>query len=260
MDDKAKKILFETYWTNKGGWIFPLENRKTDPEDFEYAKSKGLMFDNLTISHDQCVSEIVKIVNNMPTEKSLNAFLSSLSNRRLDWRSGIASYCQAKKLSEHKYSKVVVERVSGRPIYGCGTCLREIHSGWVEEKYIDEDLNSLNFERIKWGGLVHGRLIYILLDLRLLDAEIITEPTSEDIKIFRCIIDILDQNKTGNYHGRLEQKLQGILESNKDERQVLLDIMGHIEILVPKKWDVEYFSGRYEFNKEKVEFYFGKYL
>ena len=98
------------------------------------------------------------------------------------------------------------------------------------------------------------------MDLRLLDAEKIEEPTTEDVKIFKCILDVLEKNKTGNYHGRLEQKLQGILESSKDERQRLLEIMAYIGIIEPKKWDVEYFSGRYEYNKEKIKHYFSKYL
>ena len=257
MDNKAKKILFQTYWKN--GWI-NAEDRKLDEQDFKYAKSKGLMFDNLTISHDQCIVEILKIVNKMSLKKSVNAFLSSLSNRRPDWRSGITSYCLAKKLTEHKYSKTELYHVMGRPIYGCGTCFKEINSDNGKEKYINEDLNKLNFERIKWGGTFLVHLPYILLDLRLLDAEKIEEPTTEDVKILKYILDVLEKNKTGNYHGRLEQKLQGALESSKDERQKLLEIMAHMEILEPNKWDVEYFSGKYEYNKEKTKYYFGEYL
>lgn len=55
MDKKAKQILFQTYWSAKG-W---REKPVTAPIDFLYAKEKGMMFDPLTISHDDCVSQIV---------------------------------------------------------------------------------------------------------------------------------------------------------------------------------------------------------
>lgn len=52
MDQKARKILMQTYWQagrwRSGGYTYT-------EEDFQYAKSKGLMFDRLTISHDECV-------------------------------------------------------------------------------------------------------------------------------------------------------------------------------------------------------------
>jgi len=48
MDKKAKKILFSTYWKN--GWL-DGDDSYTSPEEFEYAKSRGLMFDSFTISH-----------------------------------------------------------------------------------------------------------------------------------------------------------------------------------------------------------------
>ena len=46
MDKKAKSILFKTYWTSQG-WKHEFE---TDPTDFDYAKSKGLMFDTISMS------------------------------------------------------------------------------------------------------------------------------------------------------------------------------------------------------------------
>lgn len=87
MDKKAKHILFQTYWSAKGWRDKPV----TAPDDFLYAKEKGMMFDPFTISHDDCVSQIVKLAASVSMEQTAKAFLSSLSTRRLDWRSGIAS-------------------------------------------------------------------------------------------------------------------------------------------------------------------------
>lgn len=94
MDKKAKDILFKTYWSS-AGWN---DNQQIEPADFAYAKEKGLMFDPLTISHDDCINRIIEIVNTITPERVSKAFLSSLSIRRLDWRSGIGSYSIAKRL------------------------------------------------------------------------------------------------------------------------------------------------------------------
>ncbi len=104
MDKKAKNILFKTYWKN--GWIDKKE-RQVHPIDFEYAKSKGLMFDPLTISHDQCLEKIFEILPRISMDMVVKAFLSSLANRRLDWRSSIASYFIAKQLVPHKYTQTL---------------------------------------------------------------------------------------------------------------------------------------------------------
>ncbi len=104
MDNKAKKILFHTYWSGKG-WKEGAD-RYTSPEDFAYAKEKGLMFDPITISHDECVKRVVNLANNITIEQVAKAFLCSLSTRRLDWRSAVSSYYIAKLFTVHKYTPV----------------------------------------------------------------------------------------------------------------------------------------------------------
>jgi hypothetical protein len=96
MDKKAKNILFKTYWTTEG-WIMD-DNRKIDTADFEYAKDKGVMFDPLTISKTDLFTRLDDSVNSIPLTKITDAFLNSLTNKRLDWRSGLGSYANAKRV------------------------------------------------------------------------------------------------------------------------------------------------------------------
>ena len=98
MDKKAKSILFKTYWSSQG-WKREYE---TDPVDFEYAKSKGLMFDPISLSMKEVKSSLKSLLNRIEKEKITNGFLSSLSNKRLDWRSALASYFNAKLILEGK--------------------------------------------------------------------------------------------------------------------------------------------------------------
>lgn len=275
MDKKAKDILFRTYWKN--GWIND-KNRKTSPTDFLYAKEQGLMFDPLTISHDDCVKRAVEIANRITVEEVAKAFLSSLSTRRLDWRSGIGSYFIAKLFTPHKYTSVVsgYSYENGKVVhtaYTCGVC-RDLKYGVRGSKsYEDEDLNVLNFERIKWGGVRHGDLIYTFFDLEQFAKEHIPEPTREDIEIFRGILDMAGSCKQGDYPSVLRDKLKDVpkLKSSKDERDIILEILACIEILKPASYDrptsskndwtyVEFWRGEDGYNQEAVDKYFGKYL
>lgn len=147
MDKKAKQILFKTYWHN--GWIED-SLRTTSPADFEYAKAAGLMFDPLTISHDQCLDEIFKILPEISASRIAQAFLSSLSARRLDWRSGLASYFIATQLSPHRYNAAL----SGQGYnsagqithcsYTCGICRASKYGVIGDKEYKAADLNVLS--------------------------------------------------------------------------------------------------------------------
>jgi hypothetical protein len=272
MDKKAKDILFKTYWRN-GQWV--MNNRTIEAADFEYAKSKGLMFDNLTITHDECINEIFKIAEKISIDKVSQAFLSSLSNKRLDWRSSIASYFIAKKLKKHKYSKAVSGHgydnngKMNQTYYSCGICLK--HGMLEKEKYVNEDLNVMNFERIKWGGVRLGHLLYTLLDLKLISKEEITAPTDEDIAIFKNILKTIETSEPKDYPSVLRKRLSECVKSAKDVTGSLMEIMACIEILKPASYDrpttgrhdwryVEFWRGEDKYNQEAANKFFGKYL
>lgn len=274
MDKKAKNILFQTYWSSKG-W---KDKYITAPDDFLYAKEKGLMFDPITISHDDCINQILEIVNSISSEQVAKAFLSSLSTRRLDWRSGIASYYIAKLIPLHKYTPVAsgysyqndkVVSVS----YTCEVCKNLKYGVIGDENYVKKDLNVLNFERIKWGGVRHGDLLYTLFDLEQFQKEQIAEPTETDIIIFKNILRAAASCKTGDHPSVLRDKLKDIpeLKSNQNERAVILEILACIGVLKPMSYDrairgkndwtfVEYWRGEDGYDNDAVEKYFGKYL
>lgn len=276
MDKKAKKILFNTFWSSKG-WKMD-EERQITPEDFAYAKEKGLMFDPITISHDECVERIVELAGLITMEQVAKAFLSSLSTRRLDWRSAVSSYSITKLFTKHKYTPVesgcfyedgVVVHVS----HTCGVC-HDVRYGVIgNEYYKDEDLNVLNFERIKWGGVRHGELLYTMFDLEQFMKEEIPEPTKEDCAIFQGILQAVSSCKPGDYPGTLRDKLADVpgLKTNQNERAVLIEILACIGVLAPKAYNrpeagkhdwtyITQWRGEDGYDKEVVEKYFGEYL
>jgi len=281
MDKRAKKILFQTYW--KSGWI---DNPTTDQEDFLYAKEKGLMFDPITISHDECVSRMVALASEISQDKVTRAFLSSLSTRRLDWRSGIASWVIAKQFPPHTYTPVTSGNFYDKDgaithTSYCGVCNEwsdsvfgeELYQVLWYEHYQNKDINVLNFERIKWGGVRHGDLLYTLFDLEQFQKEDIPEPNNADVTIFRNILEVIESSNANDYPGKLRERLATVteLKSSKHELSTLMEILACIGVLKPSSYNrpsgirhdwkfVEYWRGKDKYDKEVVQQFFRKYI
>ncbi|MCX2742213.1 hypothetical protein [Pontibacter anaerobius] len=245
MDKKAKNILFKTYWTSQG-W---RREYTTPIDDLEYAKSKGVMFEPVSFSIPEIKEELNQLVTRIDKDSVVKGFLSSLTNKRLDWRSAIASYTNAKLVLEGK-----------REFYRLNNF-----------QYENEDVNVLNFERIKWSGVRHSDLLYNYVDLRLFERETITEPTHADIETFKAILKCVEESEEGEYPSKLRDRLKEAVKGSANERHTLMEILGCCEILKPKSYDrpttgrhdwgfVEYWRGGDGYNRSIVDEYFGKYL
>lgn len=242
MDKKAKTILFKTYWTS-AGW---KDKKYTAPDDFEYAKSKGIMFDPIIMSCEEFKLECEKITSSFPIKKLTSAFLSSLTNKRPDWRSGIASYVNLIELLKH------------------------------DDEYfydIDEedDINVLNFERLKWGGVRHGQSLYNYIDLKILQTEIVTEPQKEDIEIFKKILLVIENSSPSDTASMLRENLKNVWNVSKNERSGLLEVLGCCGILETLNYDrkephthdwnfATFWRGEDKYNKQKLMKYFQEYI
>jgi hypothetical protein len=215
LDKKAQQILFRTYWSS-AGWKSKLE---TTSEDFDYALKAGYMFKPVILSHDNIVDWVLSVTKKVDLQQISNAFLSSLSSRRLDWRSALGSYAIARHFPKHQFSGKLT----------CNVC------GEVSKPKQAEDLSVLNFERLKWGGVRHLSPLYIAFDLEQFSKTDAHQPTPKDFEIFNDIIEtakLLD----GNARPRdLEKALSKIVESNTAEREILIQILGFCGILQPQK-------------------------
>ncbi|MFB2642740.1 hypothetical protein ACE02D_10660 [Shewanella bicestrii] len=273
MDKKAKRILFSTYWKN--GWI-DAKNRSLSESDFNYAKSKGLMFDPLTISHDECIIAIAALVKGISQTQVTKGFLSSLTSRRLDWRSSLASYAIAQKIPSHHYTPVIsgTSYTDGKPTvhsYTCGICRDSQYGIRGSESYNEMDINVFNFERIKWGGVRHGDILYTYFDLSQFIKADIPEPTTDDIACFREILTIIETSEPSDYPSSLEKRLSSVIKSSKAERKILIEILASLGILTPRCFDrqrqgkndwvfAEYWRGEDKYCQQTVEHLFGEYL
>ncbi|MFN8288224.1 MAG: hypothetical protein U0V74_15825 [Chitinophagales bacterium] len=242
---KAKRILFKAYWGNRG-WK-ENEDRGMDRDDFEYAKSKGLMFDHLNITRESLLEKLTTLVQQTEKKKLSDAFLGSLSNRKVHWRSALASYANS-------------VRILAAPE------LNQAYLGYG----INIDLNILNFERLKWGGVRHFIGVYNYLDLLLFKNEQIPEPTENDKGLMKTLLETIDNAEGDCTPARLRAKLKDIIPGSKQELHLLIEIMACAEILKantpgrPLTGKADWFfaidwRGEDKYNRAALQNYFGGY-
>lgn len=213
MDKKALKILMNAYWSSTTGWKDGIFSK----EDFDYALNQGAVFLPLEISHDEAVIKLKEIVSKITKEEVANAFLASLGTRRLELRSALGSYVFAASLPVHQYEI---------DDHFCKIC------GHYKSSQVEYDLNVLNFERYKWGGIRHTTdLIYALLDLEQFIKVEKPMPSNEDYQIFANIITAIEGLDSNAKARDIEKAISKLLKSNKAERDTLINILGFCSIL-----------------------------
>jgi hypothetical protein len=210
-DKKALKILFDTYW-GAGGW---KDSRETSPEDLEYAKAAGVMFVPSSRSHDEIMDRAVRIASEVSRIAVADAFVASLGSRRLDLRSALGSFAVLRHFPSHEAES------NGRQCKICGEY----------DQSTNEDLNVLNFERFKWGGVRHDIAGYALFDLEQFSTARSSPPTDEDIGILRALIGATESAPDNTTADALQKHLAPVMKSNKSENETLVAILGLTGIL-----------------------------
>jgi hypothetical protein len=229
-DKKALKILFDTYWSS-AGW---KKENITSPEDFTYAQNAGVMFQPVSLSHDEVVNWLTSSYTAVNLENIRNAFLVSLSTRQLELRSALGSFAVASNFPAHTYHG---------DKYCCTIC------GGFKHSKRSFDLSRFSFERYKWGGVRHERPEYAAFDLEQFSKLDPVVPAGQDLDLMREIIEIIRQSKPETRPRDLEKKLLVVLKSNKAEREILLEILAYCGILQPKKHSGYYQSFPHYFDR-----------
>jgi len=244
MDKKAKDILFKTFWKN--GWIDARDIRITD-EDFDYAKSKGLMFDPIEFTANEFKDVCEKLMANISVKSLSAAFLAGFSKNNAFLRSALASYVNLKDALAVKKNTKLFRKISKK-----------------------EDLNILNFERLKWGGVRHRDVLYNYLDLKLFLSEEVATPDDKDVILFKNILNTIQSAQKKDTARNLSDNLKNVWPVSKEERDGLLEVLGCCGILetldferpepARHDWDfVTFWRGEDKFNKQKIAEYFGEY-
>jgi hypothetical protein len=211
---QAIRPLLQSYWSSQG-WRRPPQF--PDEPIFEIAVSAGVMFSEpVAIDHDAWVSRARAAVAQVTAVDVGAAFIASLETRRLDLRSALGSYAVARHLPTHEFTPTAVGG-------GCGVCgLYPTHQ---------QDLNVLNFERFKWGGVRHDDVAYLAFDLEQFAVAPQLPVTESGLAAGRELVAALRSAAPKDTATKAAEQLRSF-PSNKAERAVVMDILGVSGILL----------------------------
>lgn len=218
-DPRALKILLRYYGSSRGGPS--LKDKPLTPDDFAYANSMGFPFGSVFLTHDQIMQRLLAVLARTTRRAVTNAFLFSLSSRRLDYRSAFGSFTVFQFFAEHPAPPA---RIS------CEYC------GSYLEMPFAQSLSTLNYERHKWGGVRHNQPIYAILDLELFQALPPVTPTAQDIDIFKNMLAVIRAVPPKTTSTALQKHLTGILEGSKGERDNIVAMLGFCGVLANPKY------------------------
>ena len=235
----ALRPLMEMFWSPRGWQEVP-----PPPDVLARAVADGVMFAEPAVhDHDGWIEAARRAADSVSVEDVGDAFLESLSTRRLDLRSALGSYAVARVLPGHAFTARAGEK-------DCAVC--------GQYPRAEEDLNVLNFERFKWGGLRHDNVRYAAFDLEQFVRAPRSGSTSADVAIGRELIGTLRAlpDKTTAPQAAVHLRM---VKGNKNEREVILDILGVCGILqtpdhrgydqsfvpvVDREWPPQHFADR----------------
>jgi hypothetical protein len=213
VDRRALKVLFATYWS-PGGWRDG--DRPAPPaEDFEYAKQVGVMFDPIRLSHDDVVKRARAAVKGVHRRAVADAFIVSLLSHRLELRSALGSFAVFQHFPLHRITPQQKR---------CSTCGRYSRAEV-------EDLNVLNFERFKWGGVRHDDPLYDSMDLELFQTMPRARLAPSHVAVLKGLLKAIECAPVGTSSAVLQKRLAKVFKSSKAERDVVIGILGHCGIL-----------------------------
>lgn len=213
-DEKSRKIILKAYWGSKGWKSRPEISEK----DLAHLRHTGYLFRGNPAGHDEAVTRLVRARENVPKASVVDAFVSSLITRELEYRSPLGSYAHALHLHEHTFEPAA--HLCSRL---CATC------GLPER--VTADWSVLNFERIKWGGVRHDEVTFQAFDLEQLAEQEPREPIAEAWHVLGSILEVAAA-KPQSVSG-LKQALAAMLPSNDSERDVLCHILAYAGVLAP---------------------------
>lgn len=249
--DNGLKTLFALYKSNN--W----DEVNISDAEMAFAKESGYLFDYPEYeTHSDTLKRIRSVLAQIDPKDIANAFLFSLSTRKLEYRSALGSYYYAAAIPEHEFMKSHNEILADaiNQCYFCGW------SAWEKEPSKSDirfGYNYYNFDRYKYGGCpISPNVNYALFDLEQFIKLPKVNPTDEDKRIFANILSCVDSLKSSDKAGKLRDAIAKakIFKSNRDEISVLLGQLGICGILASDEfpgYDV-YFANEYE--RDPVEY------
>lgn len=256
--DESRKTLFAWYKS------VHCDGVGISKEEMAVAREKGYLFDYPKYeTHSDTLQRLRSILAQIDPKDVANAFLFSLSTRRLEYRSALGSYYYAMAIPEHEcMNSILAQTCKKEAATHCYLC------GWSAWKDVPDEfdkkygLNFHNYNRFKYGGSAIGynELTYAIFDLEQFLKLPKVKPADDDRQIFTKMLSCVERLESSDNAGKLRDVIQreNIFKTNKDEVSVILGALGICGILACDDfpaYDV-YFANEYQRDPLEHKSYF----
>jgi hypothetical protein len=258
IDPKALKIILDYH---------PAYPEKTPPDDFDYAKTAGLAFERVKMTHDQIVQWALTEFAKCNKEKIVAAYLIGTGKNLPHLRAGLAAYAVMTHFPKHTF-ETVTERY-------CATCAMTLKP--------ELDLTFIN--SCRWAGTIIGRSPDVLaFYLQQHNADDVDEPSETDIQKFIDVLDVIDASTPEEKPSTLYKKIRKVptVKMSDEEGRHFLNTLGYAGILqtpehkgfiykyighiVPTKshssdwhYPVDFWTGKNGVNADALKYWFSAY-
>lgn len=215
MDEKALKILKKYY---QGYSYMNKSYGQYSVEEFDYCKDKGVMFEELAMSHKDIITELKGVISDVNIKDVAAGFLYSLSSGDIQYRTALASYIYAKSIPEHVYEP---------DVSCCSVCGFHAGKGADDNTIVKIALNKYSYQRFYGGPQDLGDIAYALHDLR----EFLKLPKvnfcEKDIFILNRIFGLVTRIGSGNKVIALQKLItkEKVLQASKPEIDTILGVL-----------------------------------
>lgn len=225
MNKKAIDILRKTMKTAqkeslKNWWDWDTYMQYITKDDFAYAKLHSAMFDKVSLHHNDIIKRIKNAVATIDKQNVVDAFVYSLSSRKLEYRSFLSSYCIASVLPEHDFTPCPLPNDTICSICGLNTY----------EFKEPIDFNTINFFKYNHGSCFDSA-VSILFDIEQFSTFSIVKPTDDDYRVLGELKKAIKASLPNDRIPQLKKNISKIIKSNDEERLGLINILGVIGIL-----------------------------
>jgi hypothetical protein len=177
------------------------------------------MFPPQRLNHNDAIERVLELRNLIHPLQVGAAFIASLSSNRAVQRSALGSYSVALNMPSHSF---ITE--PGWNSFSCSIC------GAYEQKG-EHDLNVLNFERHKWGGVRHTDPYYIAFDLDRFISEPSEPPSDFDRGVLKQILEVVNSFQAGTKLSDLLRAMKPIVPGNESQRRAIIGILGYAGVI-----------------------------
>lgn len=250
----------------------PAYPDRTSPEDYEYAKEKGMMFEKKKMTHDEILLWAHKEYKECNRKSIIDAFIYGLSHGVSYYRAPLSAYAVMTKYPQHNYSPYTMEINDAY----CNICA--LH----ESQFVD--LSFLN--ACRWNGsIIHRRPDMLAFYLHQHKKEASVIPDDRDINVLIKLLKSIFESGLDEKPTTLMKRLRKINSTKMkiDEIKYFLDTLGYcgildtpeqrgfiyqfVNYLNPRKsrssdwgYPVDFWTGKNGINFDALDYWFGSYF